>query len=120
MRGYKELKIWQLGIEISTAVYQLTADFPNYEIYGLSSQMRRAAVSIPSNIAEGHSRSSTKDLLRFIAIAKGSLAELETQLIIAQQLGYGDTKKIMQLEKMAEEESRMISGYRRSLKTKLD
>ncbi len=94
MRGYRDLKIWQLGLEISTAVYRFTADFPKHEIYGLSSQMRCAAVSIPSNIAEGHSRGSTKDLLRFISIARGSLAELETQLLIAQNLGYGEASRI--------------------------
>ncbi len=100
-------------------VYRLTASFPDHEIYGLTSQLRRAAVSVPSNIAEGHSRSATKDLIRFVNIAKGSLAEIETQLIIAKRLGYGDSTLIDNILTMSDEESRMLSGYRRSLKSKL-
>ncbi|MCG8449232.1 MAG: four helix bundle protein [Pirellulales bacterium] len=119
MQGYRELKIWQNGVEISKSVYRLTASFPKHEVYGLASQMQRAAVSVPSNIAEGHSRSSTKDLIRFVNMSRGSLAELETQLIIASELGYGDASQIMQLMKMTDEESRMLSGYRSSLKRKL-
>jgi four helix bundle protein len=70
MRSYQELKVWQLGVEISLTTYRLTEKFPQREVYGLASQMRRAAISISSNVAEGHSRGQTKDLLRFLSIAR--------------------------------------------------
>src|SRR3954467_3143495 len=98
MHGYRELKVWQKGIDISLAVYRLTDQFPQRELYGLSSQMRRAAISISSNIAEGHARGQTKDLIRFLGISRGSVAELETQLIIAEQLGYVTTIDTLSLK----------------------
>jgi four helix bundle protein len=119
MRGYQDLKVWQMGVEIALSVYQLTRAFPQSEVYGLSSQMRRAAVSIPSNIAEGHSRGQTKDLIRFLAIAKGSVSELETQLLIAEKLGYADRQQLVRLTGMLDEESRMLAGLQRSMKAKL-
>ena len=119
MQGYRELKVWQLGVEISLAVYRLTDAFPQREIYGLSSQMRRAAVSIPSNIAEGHSRGQTKDLIRFLGISRGSVSELETQLLIAERLGYTERQEMERIMYMLEEESRMLAGLRRSLGAKL-
>ncbi len=76
MDGYRDLKVWQLGVEISVAIYRLTETFPRRETYGLTSQMRRAAISISSNIAEGHCRGHTKDLIRFLAISRGSVSEL--------------------------------------------
>src|SRR5882724_6453793 len=88
MAGYRELKVWQIGIRLTVRVYKVTAGFPSHELYGLTSQLRRAAVSIPSNIAEGHARGSSKEMARFCRIAKGSLAELETQLVLASELGY--------------------------------
>src|SRR6187401_1440650 len=88
VRNYRELKVWQHSIELSASIYQLTSGFPKEELYGLTSQMRRAAVSIPSNIAEGHSRESTKEYLHHLSFALGSLAELETQLVIAERLKY--------------------------------
>lgn len=115
MAGYQDLKVWQLGIRITRAVYEITSTFPENEKYGLVSQLRRSAVSIPSNIAEGHSRDSKRELLRFVSIAKGSLAELETQLIIAKKLGFGDAAEIDQLTEILQEEGRMLSGLRRSL-----
>lgn len=119
MRGYQELRVWQLGVEISLSVYRLTSSFPKDELYGLTSQLRRASVSVPSNIAEGHTRGTTKDLIRYINIAKGSLAELETQLIISRNLEFGDRRQIEELLKLTDEESRMLSGYRNSLRSKL-
>jgi four helix bundle protein len=83
MRGYQDLKVWQLGVEIALEIYRSTDGFPARELYGLTSQLRRASVSISSNIAEGHTRGATKDLIRFLAIARGSVAELETQLLIS-------------------------------------
>jgi len=115
MAGYRDLKVWQLGMEITREVYKLTSGFPKTELYGLTSQIRRSAVSIPSNIAEGHSRDSRRELARFVSIAKGSLAELETQLLIARELEYGDENSIDILLKLAEQEGRMLAGLRRSL-----
>lgn len=119
MGGYRELKVWQLGIEISIEVYRVTDAFPQREVYGLTSQLRRAAVSISSNIAEGHARTHTKDLLRFLSISRGSLAEVETQLVIAERLGYVQRYDCEPLRKMLDDESRMLAGLRRSLNAKL-
>lgn len=119
MGGYRDLKVWQLGVEISLAIYKLTDGFPSREQYGLSSQLRRAAVSVSSNIAEGHSRGATKDLIRFLGIARGSVAEIETQLIISKNLGYVQIVEFDRIISMLDEESRMLSGLRRSLRSKL-
>ena len=86
IKSFRDLRVWQAGIELVLAVYELTSKFPRHEVYGLSSQMQRAAVSVPSNIAEGHTRESTKEYLQHLSIAQASLAELETQLEIAKQL----------------------------------
>lgn len=85
---HTELEAWKQSIEFVVMIYKLTETFPKNETYGLASQLQRAAVSIPSNIAEGCARSSTKETARFLDIAIGSIAEVETQLIIAQKLGY--------------------------------
>jgi four helix bundle protein len=88
MQGHKELIVWQKAMHLVVAVYKLTKCFPKTEIYGLASQIQRAAVSVPSNIAEGHALKQTQAYTRHLAIANGSLAELETQLDIANRLGY--------------------------------
>lgn len=119
MAGYRELKVWQLGVELSLGVYRLTAEFPKSELYGLTSQLRRAAVSIPSNIAEGHARKTRREMQRFANIAKGSLAELETQLIIAGKLGFVADDVLRDMLDKAEQESRMLSGLLRSLNQEL-
>lgn len=85
-----DLKVWQLAMELVTDIYAMTKYFPDSEKFGLSCQMQRAAVSVPSNIAEGAGRESTADFIRFLVIARGSLSELETQVLIAQRLGYAD------------------------------
>lgn len=90
MRNFKELKIWQKGFRIAVDSIKLVSGFPKEEKYGISSQITKAAVSIPSNIAEGSSRSSEKDYSRFIEISLGSTFELETQLLIAEAVNYGD------------------------------
>ena len=120
VRSYQDLKVWQLGIEIAESVYRLTAMFPKHELYGLSSQMQRAAVSVPSNIAEGSSRDSTREYLRHLSIAVGSLAELETQLIIAHRLEYSAAAQQDELVGRIKEIGRMLSGLQRSLRAKLD
>ena len=88
IKDYKELKIWQKGIEVTDRVYRVTRSFPQDELYGLTSQMRRAAVSIPSNIAEGFARQHRKEYIQFLFTALGSCAELETQSIIAERQHY--------------------------------
>jgi four helix bundle protein len=88
IRSFRDLRVWQAGIDLVRNVYEMTSNFPRSEVYGLASQMQRAAVSIPSNIAEGHARESTKEYLQHLSIAQASLAELETQLEIAKQLNY--------------------------------
>jgi four helix bundle protein len=88
IRSFRDLRVWQAGIELVRAIYEATSKFPRSETYGLASQMQRAAVSVPSNIAEGHARESTKEYLQHLSIAQASLAELETQLEIAKLLTY--------------------------------
>ena len=116
MEGYRELTVWQKGMDLVVAVYRLTATFPKSETFGLASQMQRAAVSIPSNIAEGNALRQTKAYLRHLAIASGSLAELETQLELAERLGYSKDQDVMQ---RANEIGRMLSVLRQKLEAKL-
>jgi four helix bundle protein len=87
-RSYTDLEVWQVSLELVKAIYQITGKFPSSERFGLTQQVRRAAVSIPSNIAEGQFRNSTKEFKQFLSIALGSAAELETQLIIARDIDY--------------------------------
>jgi four helix bundle protein len=117
--SYRELKVWQLGMQLAKEVYLLTQGFPKFEIYGLSSQLQRSAVSIPANLAEGHARNSTKDFLRHITIAQGSLAETETHLLLAESLGHAKISQIAPLLDKYAEERKMLSGLRRSLQAKL-
>ena len=119
MQGHRDLKVWQKAMGLVTAVYKLTTSFPKNETYGLASQMQRAAVSVPSNIAEGHGLKQTQAYLRHLAIANGSLAELETQLEIAARLGYSSTEVKVLIE-MASEVGRMLAGLRRSLQPRRD
>jgi four helix bundle protein len=108
-QGYKDLIVWQKSIKLVMSVYQLTQDFPSNEVYGLTSQMRRCSVSIPSNIAEGSKRRTQKDFKQFLAIAFGSAAELETQLEISKQLKFGDIKKYTVIENFLSEVMRMLT-----------
>jgi four helix bundle protein len=119
VRCYRDLNVWQRAIDLTVDVYRLTTGFPKHEIYGLSSQMQRAAVSIPSNIAEGHARDSTKEYLHHLSIAAGSQAELETQLIIAGRLGYLTETQVADSLAVTENIGRMNFGLQRSLKAKL-
>jgi four helix bundle protein len=88
VKSFRDLDVWRLGVELAELIYRCTAGFPKSEVFGLSSQMRRAAVSIPSNIAEGRARKSSREFLHFLSISRGSLAELETQLELAIRLDY--------------------------------
>jgi len=119
VQDYRDLKVWQAAMELTTAIYAITSRFPTSEAFGLSSQMQRAAVSIPSNIAEGHARDSTKEFLRFVSIAMGSLAEIETQLILSNRLNYIEEDKLGTLFGQTGEIRRMLRGLQHSLKAKL-
>jgi len=103
-------------MDLTMLIYAITADFPKHEIYGLSSQMRRAAASIPSNLAEGSARGSKKDFRQFVLIARGSNCELQTQLMIATRLNYSSSKKIAEAEELCQRISRMLSGLSDYLK----
>lgn len=117
MRNFKELKIWQKGFEIAVETYKLANTFPSSEKFGISSQITRAAVSIPSNVAEGSSRRSDKDYHRFIEISLGSSFELETQLLIAKAVEFGDSVFCNNLLTKVIEEQKMLSSFMNSLKT---
>lgn len=97
VRKHQQLRVWQEAMDLVVAIYSMTSSFPSVERYGLASQMQRAAVSVPSNIAEGAARGSKPDFLRFLHIARGSLSELETQCQIAQRLGYMDDISALEL-----------------------
>ena len=117
VKSYKELLIWQKGIKIVVLVYKLTKDFPKDEIYALTSQLKRASVSVPSNIAEGFGRQTDKSFNHFLNIARGSLNEIETQLIIARELGFiTDDNLITEIMSLIEEESKMINSFAKNLK----
>jgi four helix bundle protein len=118
VQSFRELQVWQRSIQPSVSVYRLTKDFPREEIYGLTSQMRRSAVSIPSNIAEGHARQSTGEYRQFLCIARGSNAELQTQIEIARALGLGDPTQIEKSESLSFEVGKMISGVLNAIKDK--
>jgi four helix bundle protein len=107
--GFKDLKVWQNGKDLAVLVYQLTCSEPFARDFGLRDQMRRAAVSIPSNIAEGDERETDKEAIRYFYVAKGSSAELLTQLIIAREIGYMDVETFTNLEQNCLNISRMLS-----------
>ena len=118
IKSYKDLLIWKKGITIVKLVYQLVKTFPQEEMYALSSQLKRATVSIPSNIAEGYGRNTDKSFSHFLDIASGSLFEIETQLIIAKELGFITNLELFQeLLNQIEEESKMINAFSKTLKT---
>jgi four helix bundle protein len=115
MKNFKELKIWQKGFDIATTSYKLVDSFPKTERYALSQQITRAAVSIPSNIAEGSSRSSERDYFRLDEISLGSCFELETQYLIAKALSFGDQELLSQELQMLNEEEKMMIGFMNKL-----
>jgi len=109
MRDFRKFDIWNLGIEIAKDIYSITSKFPKSELYGITSQLNRAGVSIPSNIAEGASRTSEKDFKRFLEIALGSCYEVETQLIIAFEQDYISEEYLKIISKIQTEEKRITS-----------
>jgi four helix bundle protein len=116
-RNHKELRAWQAAMRLVQEIYALTSTFPKEELFGLSSQMRRAAVSVPSNIAEGSARNGTKELIHFLSIASGSLSELDTQLELTKRLGYSND--ITKTQATLDEVTALTLALAKSLKTKL-
>ena len=115
---YKELIIWQKSIDLAVKVYRLTEKLPEEELYGLTNQIRRAAISIPSNIAEGNARASTRDYLRFLSIARGSNAEVETQLLICVRLEYLTQEDVEAILSLLNEIERMLNSMIKKLRDK--
>lgn len=115
-RGYVDLQVWTKAMELAALVYGLTPSMPKSELYGMTSQMQRAAASVPANIAEGYQRGTRKDYARFVSIARGSLAETETFLLLAAKVGHLTSETIQPSLAMADELSRMLTR----LKQKLD
>jgi four helix bundle protein len=113
-RGHRNLKVWQQAMELVTAIYTLTATFPAVEKFGLTSQMQRAAVSVPANIAEGFARSGSKELLHFLSIAAGSLSELDTLIELAARLGYLNNAE--ELNGKVDEVSGLLMGLAAAIK----
>lgn len=116
IKSYKDLRVWKKAVDLAVKCYADSADFPRHETVGLRSQLRRAAVSVSANIAEGHGRYYTREFIRFASNASGSLAELETHVIVAQRLGYFDDKKTDELLNETMEVGRMLSGLLKSLR----
>ncbi|VUZ84920.1 hypothetical protein MELA_01295 [Candidatus Methylomirabilis lanthanidiphila] len=116
LNSFKELTVWQNAYQLTLEVYRIACTFPSSEQYGLASQMKRAAVSIPSNIAEGYKRRSRKEYLQFLSIANGSTGELETQLLISKDLGFLDIEDFQRVSKLSEEISKGLGNLMKALK----
>jgi len=117
-KSYRDLEVWQKAMELVIECYQITKSFPKNETFGLAGQLQRAAVSIPANLAEGRARQHTKEFIQHVSIAYGSLAELETHILIAERLKYIDVSQLEKLLEKSAEIGRMLNGLRRSLEKK--
>src|SRR5689334_1865607 len=115
INNFKELKVWQKGMDLAQKIYCHTKTFPKEELYGLTSQVRRSALSVPSNIAEGHNRHATKEFLYFIKIALGSIAEVETQILFAERLQYLSGDEAEELVRAIHEIGRMLRAMPQKL-----
>ena len=113
--SYRELIVWQKAIELAKAVYSFSQGLPREEVYGLASQLRRAAISVPSNIAEGQARRTTGEFVHFLSMAEGSLAEIDTQLVLAVELGFASQERAAPASALVSECQRML----RALRTKV-
>jgi four helix bundle protein len=116
IRSYRDLKVWQRSMALAESVYRMTAAFPREERFGLTAQARRAAVSIPANIAEGYGRESTASYVNFLRIAQGSLKELETHLILASRIAFATTASIDPMLEETDQIGRMLGSLIRSLR----
>ena len=117
IRPHRKLEVWQKSIELTETTYKITSLFPKEEVYGLTNQMRRCAVSIPSNIAEGAARNSVKEFLQFLGVAQGSLSELDTQVELAKRLQYLNETDYKNIVSLMATTFKLISGLVRRLKT---
>ena len=118
IQSYKDLLIWQKGIALVKSIYLLCEQLPKEEVYGLQSQMKRAAISVPSNIAEGYGRNYTQSYIQFLRIARGSLLELETQLIISKELKLIGNKLYQKVQGLITEENKMLNAFIKSISNK--
>jgi four helix bundle protein len=116
VNSYRDLKVWQAAMDLASAVYALSRRFPKEERFALTSQLQRSVVSVASNIAEGHARGSTRDYLRFVGIARGSLGETETQLMLAERFCYATTRETGPLLAKADEIGRMLRALQQALR----
>ena len=119
IQSYRELEVWRLSMDLAVECYRLTKGFPNEELFGMTSQIRRAAAAIPANTAEGQGRNHTKEFLRHLSVARGSLMELETQLMLSQRVGLLDQAKTTPILTLTERISRMLTGLRKALEKRL-
>ena len=115
IQSHEDLIVWQKSVDLCIEIYKITDTFPQREMYGISSQMRRAAISVPSNIAEGRRRGTSRDFVQFLRIAHGSLAELETQLIISKKLAFCDDVSTGRLRALATEVGKMLHAMIKKL-----
>jgi len=113
--SYRDLIVWQRAIQMTLAIYRLTGEFPIEERYGLTSQIRRAGVSVASNIAEGYGRMSTGEYKQFLGMARGSNLEVQTQLVIARELGFGDVDQLLLADGLSQEVAKMLIALIRKL-----
>ena len=118
VQNFTDLRVWQKGMELVPEIYRLTRKLPRQEEYGLTSQIRRAAVSIPTNIAEGHGRQHTGEFLQYLSIARGSLAELQTLLILALRLGYSQEDELTAANNLITDVRMLLFGLMRRLQAK--
>src|ERR1700691_3317068 len=115
VHSYRELIIWQRAIQVCVAIYRITKSFPREEIYGLTNQLRRASVSVPSDIAEGYGRLSRDQFRYFLGVARGSNLELQTQLVIARELGFTGAHEVEHIERLSFEVGKMLTAMLRKL-----
>jgi four helix bundle protein len=120
LKSYRELIVWQKAMDLVEMIYQVTKGFPKEELYGLTAQIRRAAVSVPSNIAEGQGRNSTKEFRNHLSMAYGSLQEVETQILLAQRLGYLEQEQIQSVSNLLAEIGRLTNALSSALSKRLD
>lgn len=120
IKGYRDLEVWQKAMDLVVVCYEMTKKFPKNELYGLASQLQRAAVSVPANIAEGRQRQHSKEFIQHLSIANGSLAEMETHILIAGRLNYIEDDQVDQILQKSAEVGRMLNGLRRSIEKKLN
>ena len=114
-KSHKDLLVWQKSIELAIKIHKLTENFPRSELFGITSQMRRAAISIPANIAEGSARGYRKEYLHFVSIAFGSVTELETHALIAEKLNFIKGEQLQDVQKLIEEIAKMVNALSKAL-----